>query len=181
MRFAAICIAAVLAAGVAAAETSPYSGWETRPIKGLSEKDIADLRAGRGMSLALPAELNGYPGPRHVLDLSEQLALTPEQKARTEALFDAMQRRASAVGEQVLEAEARLDRLFTEEGAEPDAVQAATTELGALYGELRFVHLRYHIAMKRILAPTQVAAYQRLRGYGSGGSGHGHGSGHGGH
>ena len=36
---------------------------------------MADLRAGRGMGLALAAELNGYPGPAHVLELADKLDL----------------------------------------------------------------------------------------------------------
>jgi hypothetical protein len=41
----------------------PYAGLEARAIKALSEQQIADLEAGRGMGMALAAELNGYPGP----------------------------------------------------------------------------------------------------------------------
>ena len=50
------------------AGASPYAGLETRTIKALSEQQIADLRAGRGMALALAAEVNGYPGPLHVIE-----------------------------------------------------------------------------------------------------------------
>ena len=42
---------------------SPYVGSEKRSLKALTDQQIADLRAGRGMGLALAAELNGYPGP----------------------------------------------------------------------------------------------------------------------
>jgi hypothetical protein len=42
------------------------------------------------MSLALAAELNGYPGPRHVLELGEQLGLTEQQRAGVQRLFDDM-------------------------------------------------------------------------------------------
>ena len=58
---------------------SLYSGMETRRVKALSEEQIADLEGGRGMGLALAAELNGYPGPLHVLELAETLDLTDEQ------------------------------------------------------------------------------------------------------
>ena len=37
------------------------------------------------MGLAKAAELNHYPGPAHVLTLATELALTPDQKARTDA------------------------------------------------------------------------------------------------
>lgn len=77
---------------------SPYADLEKRPIKALSAEEIADLRAGRGMGLALPAELNGYPGPRHVLELARDLDLSPQQRRRTEVLFEDMQRQAVALG-----------------------------------------------------------------------------------
>lgn len=43
---------------------------------------MADLRSGKGMALALPAELNGYPGPSHSLERADQLKLSPEQIAQ---------------------------------------------------------------------------------------------------
>lgn len=43
------------------ASAQPYSGIEQRAIKSLSDEQISDLRAGRGMGFALAAELNGYP------------------------------------------------------------------------------------------------------------------------
>src|SRR6266849_3579115 len=62
-------IALALSLGTASAQSQqPYAGLQTRPIKAISEQQIADLKAGRGMSLALAAELNGYPGPKHVLE-----------------------------------------------------------------------------------------------------------------
>jgi hypothetical protein len=45
--------------GASAQSPQPYAGMQTRPIKALSDQQIADLRAGRGMGLALAAELNG--------------------------------------------------------------------------------------------------------------------------
>ena len=53
----------------APALASPYAGQESRRIKSLSEQDIAELRAGRGWGLAKAAELNGMPGPAHLLEL----------------------------------------------------------------------------------------------------------------
>src|SRR5258708_12736969 len=68
-------------------ETSPYAGMQTRPIKALSEQQVADLQAGRGMGLALAAELNGYPGPSHVLELADKLGLSAEQPATPQHLL----------------------------------------------------------------------------------------------
>ena len=49
---------------------SPYVGLEAREIKALSEEQRQELLDGHGMGLALAAELNHYPGPKHVLELA---------------------------------------------------------------------------------------------------------------
>jgi hypothetical protein len=85
--------------GEAAAQSSrPYAGMQARAIKALSAEQIADLKAGRGLSLALAAELNGYPGLRHVLELVEQLGLTDQQRADVQRLFDDMTAEVVPVG-----------------------------------------------------------------------------------
>lgn len=45
---------------------------------------------GRGFGLAFAADQHGYPGPLHVLELKDQLQLTPEQETRMRALFETM-------------------------------------------------------------------------------------------
>lgn len=116
MSRAWIVIAAILAASNAAqaqhTPASPYTGLEARPVKALSDEQIADLRAGRGMGLALPAELNGYPGPVHVLELDEKLALTGEQRTRVEELHTAMKAETVPLGERLIAQETDLDRQF---------------------------------------------------------------------
>jgi Spy/CpxP family protein refolding chaperone len=164
-------LAWILAATPAAADTahhgqhSPYAGLEAREIKALSPEEIADLNAGRGMGLALAAELNGYPGPRHVLDLTQELRLTAEQQRKTSALFEAMRTETSALGADLIEAERALDRLFAEKRATPETVATATERAGAVEAQLRAAHLRYHLAMMDVLTADQVATYHHLRGY----------------
>jgi Spy/CpxP family protein refolding chaperone len=144
---------------------SAYAGMQNRPIKALSEQQVADLRAGKGMSLALPAELNGYPGPSHSLELAEPLKLTAEQRSRTQALFSRMQQEAKVAGESVIEAEAALDRLFRDRGATPEALTGAVSKAAQAQEALRETHLRYHLSMMEVLSAEQVAAYSKLRGY----------------
>jgi hypothetical protein len=62
---------------------SPYAGMERRAVKALSEQQTADLKARRGMGLSLPAELNGYPGPAHVLELAEALRLSDDSTRKS--------------------------------------------------------------------------------------------------
>ncbi len=52
---------------------SPYVGREQREIKSLSPGDIQMYLQGHGMGMAKAAELNHYPGPKHVLDLAKEL------------------------------------------------------------------------------------------------------------
>ena len=87
-------------AGTANTQSSqPYSGMQTRSIKALSEEQIADLKAGRGMGLALAAELNGYPGPKHLLELDDDIGLTDQQRERIRQLSESMQSEAEAQSE----------------------------------------------------------------------------------
>lgn len=144
---------------------SGYAGMQERAIKSLSEKQIADLRAGRGMALALPAELNGYPGPSHALELAGPLGLSNEQKQKTQTLFAQMQTEAKPLGVQVIASEYELDQLFKDGKASVATVQEATTKAARAQGDLRAVHLRYHLLMLDVLTPTQVAKYNELRGY----------------
>lgn len=144
---------------------SGYAGMQDRAIKALSDEQLADLRAGRGMTLALPAELNGYPGPAHTLELAGALGLSEEQKQKTRALFAQMQAEAIQAGERVIASEQRLDRLFKERKASVATLQEDTATAARAQGELRAVHLRYHLLMLDVLTPAQASRYNELRGY----------------
>jgi hypothetical protein len=166
MRSLVIAIALSFVASVTFAQ-SPYAGMQERSIKALSEQQIADLKAGRGMGLALPAELNGYPGPVHVLELSDQLGLSVEQKARVQSLFDSMKAEAVPLGAKLLEQEAALDQQFASRSVTPESLKVATAAIGATQGELRDIHLKYHLQTAQILSAEQMQHYSMLRGYGS--------------
>jgi len=144
----------------------PYAGLEHRQIKALSSQQIADLSAGRGMGLALPAELNGYPGPLHVLELADALDLTPEQRKRTEVLVDAMRSETIEIGERVIRHEATLDSAFAHRTMTPGMLLDIVRAIATAQGELRAAHLRYHLTMSEFLQPDQIARYMSLRGYG---------------
>jgi len=148
-----------------AAAQAPYAGTQTRPIKALSAEHIADLRAGRGMGLALAAELNGWPGPMHVLELADRLGLDAPQRTRMETLMASMRTDAIVLGESVIAAEGSLDRLFAERRATPEAVTAATASAGQAQAALRALHLRAHLDAAAVLTPAQLERYAVLRGY----------------
>lgn len=144
---------------------SPYTGLQGREIKALSSEDTQRLLQGQGMSLALAAELNGYPGPMHVLELADGLQLTPAQRAQTKALMDEHKAHARELGRQLVEAERALDQSFAQGRATDEEVGRHTRAIGVLQGALRDAHLQTHLKQKSLLTREQVAAYQRLRGY----------------
>jgi hypothetical protein len=144
---------------------SPYSGLEHRDVKALSEQQMADLRAGRGMGLALAAELNGYPGPLHVLELADRLRLTPEQKQRVQQLFEAMKTEAIAAGEKLIASERELDQAFAAHSITASRLTALMTQIGERQGVVRAAHLKYHLATVEVLSTEQIRRYAQLRGY----------------
>lgn len=153
---------------------SPYAGEEQRRIKSLSPERIEGLVAGRGLGYAKVAELNGYPGPRHVLDLAEQLSLSELQRTRTHELFESMQERASALGRELIAVESELDRAFAEREISSERLGELLADSARVEGELRRVHLRAHLEQVELLDDEQVAEYMRLRGYGKKEGGHRH-------
>lgn len=171
----------LLVAGSAWANTpSPYAGMTDRPIRALSAEQQADLLTGRGMGLALAAELNGWPGPTHVIEVADVMQLTPTQLAATQRLMAEMQAAASALGARVIEEERALDAAFRDHSITPADLSARTSRIAALQGEIRDVHLRTHLAQAALLSAEQIAAYSRLRGYAGGSPAHS-GPMHGGH
>ena len=159
-----------------ATSPAPYAGQQAREIKALSSSEQADLLAGKGMGLAKAAELNGYPGPAHVLELASDLALSTEQRDRTQAVWQAMDARAKAIGQQLVDAERELDALFASRQATRDRLVAQLDRIGTLQAQLRAAHLEAHLEQARILTPEQSRRYAVLRGY-TGAAG-GHGAGH---
>lgn len=117
------------------------------------------------MGLALAAELNGYPGPMHVLELAERLGLSSEQRAAAGGLTATMRRETIAAGERLIAAEGALNRLFAKGRADEVNLAESIREVAAAQGEVRRLHLKAHIATRTALTAEQIALYAKLRGY----------------
>lgn len=144
---------------------SHYVGDETREIKALSETDVKALVNGEGIGLAMAAELNHYPGPRHVLDLGDKLELSNAQKKSIQESFDRMHAQAVELGKQLVEEERVLDKAFASKTVTRSSLEQQTKNIEELRGRLRYVHLAAHIDVRNILTPQQIEAYDLLRGY----------------
>jgi Spy/CpxP family protein refolding chaperone len=171
-------IVLVLAATAAIAQTQhgakpsdpaqPYAGQQSRSIASLSAEEQEGFRDGRGMGLAKSAELNGYPGPMHVLELEKELGLTAEQRQRVQAAFDRMKARARELGAKYIAAERAIDRAFKAGGTDEATVAALVAEAHRLLGEVRVSHLAAHVEITPLLTAEQSARYAHLRGYANG-------------
>ena len=154
------------------AVSQPYAGQETRQISSLSAEDIDELEKGAGWGLAKPAELNGYPGPAHVLEFEDKLDLTSVQKQAIEASFEAMKAKARELGVALIEAEKALDDAFAKQTITPSLLQERLNQSEDIRAALRNVHLAAHVEITPLLTESQLAQYAELRGYAEGHAGH---------
>ena len=118
---------------------------------------------GRGFGLAFAADQNGYPGPMHVLELKDQLKLTADQEAKAQALVQAMFAESKPKSARLLEAEAKLKRLFADKAADDAAVRAAVGEVERARSEVRLVHLLTHLKTRDLLTEDQRRLYHEAR------------------
>src|SRR6266581_1563350 len=116
---------------------------------------------GRGFGLAFAADQNGYPGPMHVLE--DRLKLTADQEAKGRELMHAMFTESRPKGARLLEAEAKLRRLFAERVADEPAVRAAVAEVERARSEVRLVHLLTHLTTRDLLTEDQRRIYHEAR------------------
>ena len=182
--FLPLLLAAAATGQVAA---SPYLELADRPIKALSPEEIAGYLEGAGMGFALAAELNGYPGPKHLLELAHALELTEEQRDRVRAVHDRMAAAARSLGEELVAREADLDSAFAAGSIDAERLERLVAESADLRGGVRLAHLAAHLETKSLLTEAQIERYVELRGYAHGSPsgpteevpGHpGHGAGH---
>ncbi|WP_321449121.1 hypothetical protein [uncultured Cohaesibacter sp.] len=147
-------------------ERSKYAGQQERTIKSLSQDDIDELKKGGGWGLAKAAELNGFPGPAHLLDLKDKLALDDEQIEKLEALYGQMTSEARAEAETYIALEAKLEKEFSSGRINDGLLRTALGYIEESRRKLRYIHLSAHLEATKIVTPEQVEHYNILRGYG---------------
>ena len=128
--------------------------------------DREGLLSGEGMGLASFAEMNSYPGPKHVLELKNQLGLTQDQEKKTETLMKGVQVSAKLLGAEIVGEEESLSKLFESGKITEKILRARAERIGTLRGQLRFIHMQAHVKMKTVLSSNQIQRYTELRGHG---------------
>jgi len=167
IRRIALIAALMVPVAATAQEDSPYAGFEAREVKSLSETDITEITRGAGWGLALAAELNGVPGPAHLLELREEIGLTPGQVADIEAIFATMQAEAQEAGARFVAAEADIEAAFRAGDLTPGRLRMLIDASADARAELRYIHLTRHLETPPLLSADQIARYNALRGYGA--------------
>ena len=145
--------------------TSPYAHAQSSEVPSLSPDEVRELRNGEGMGLARAAELNHFPGPKHLLEFARELGLEDAQIRRIEEIHGTMKARAIAKGEAVLEAELHLAGLFASGVPSGETLTRITEHIGLMRGQLQAIHLLAHVEAARELTAEQIEHYDRLRGY----------------
>lgn len=174
VKAALVMVLVMLAGQALASESSPYAGQEGREIKALSRSQIDGLLSGKGMGYAKAAELNGYPGPAHVLELKEELSLTADQQRETEVIFAQMETAAKDLGANFVAAERELNEAFRNRVINNSSLSELVRNIGDIESRLRAVHLSAHLQQTKILNDQQISKYMALRGYGRDGHGSHH-------
>lgn len=144
---------------------SPYAGQEQRLLKNFSAEDIRALQNGEGWGLAKAAELNGVPGPAHLLELAEEIALTAEQRDGIETIHRQMKAEAIRRGEELLALEKTLEEGFQRADLSEAALADLLQRIGAVRARLRYAHLAAHLQSAALLSAEQISRYNTLRGY----------------
>ncbi len=147
---------------------SKYVGQEKRHIKSLSADDIDQLKNGKGWGMAKAAELNGMPGPIHLIEMKEEIHLTENQIAQINDLFAIMKKEAIPQGLKLIELEGKLNKAFEERTIDDEKLNHLLDDISSVYKQLRYVHLSAHLKTPRILSSEQIKQYNSLRGYSSG-------------
>lgn len=145
--------------------TSKYVGEEYRKIKSLSPDDIKELKKGGGWGLAKAAELNGIPGPAHILEMEDKIDLTDDQKRKIQKIYDEMKGEAIALGEQLIRLEMGLNNGFAARIMDQELLEKSVREIEDVRAKLRIVHLSTHLQTPNILTNKQIVLYNQLRGY----------------
>jgi hypothetical protein len=146
---------------------SKYAGEEKREIKSLSETDIEELKNGKGWGLAKAAELNGVPGPVHLLEMKEEIDLSAKQIRAIEDIYKKMKQEAIPLGLELIELEMELNNHFANRTITDELLRQILQRITQAHRQLRYVHLSTHLKTPDILKSEQITLYNKLRGYSS--------------
>ena len=144
---------------------SKYVGQEKRTIKSLSPDDISELKRGGGWGLAKAAELNGVPGPAHLLEMKDEIPLDAMQVSTITQIFEQMRKQAIRQGLKLIALEMELESHFQNRTITDAILRSSLDAIATARKQLRYIHLATHLKTPEILSEDQIGKYNLLRGY----------------
>jgi hypothetical protein len=125
--------------------------------------DRESLLNGEGAGMAQVADKNGYPGPAHVLGLTEELQLSASQENIIDRIVESMRSAAKTKGEEIVRCEVEFDSLFKSGRVDSTSIGTMAARIAALRAQLRAIHLQAHLLTRKVLAPGQIEKYSAIR------------------
>ena len=119
------------------------------------------------MGISESAELNGVPGPVHLLEMKKEINLTPDQIGKIEILYQKMKKQAIPLGLKLIELERKLNSHFANGTITEKLLDDLLEQIAHVRKQLRYVHLSTHLKTPGILTAEQIDLYNTLRGYSS--------------
>jgi Spy/CpxP family protein refolding chaperone len=121
------------------------------------------LLSGESISETRPAETFGYPDPRQVATMGEQLDLSDEQKNMVQNILQIRRNQALYFGNKIVAEELLLDDLFRKGEVNFANLGNRLESIGGWRWRLRLIHLEAYLKTKIVLSPEQLKKYQTLR------------------
>ena len=126
-------------------------------LGGISEQEKEMLLKGGGLGAGMIAMMNGYPGPKHVLEMGDELELTAAQRESIGTIYGKAKAESVQLGTELVEKDEALAALFTSGSVSTKDVEKRSREIGELQGRLRAAHLNAHVQTHAELTPAQRA------------------------
>ncbi len=125
--------------------------------------DKSALLAGDVPGQAGTAEMNGYPGPKQVLEYAKELKLTSAQSSAIAEINKGLVARAKELGKRIVSVEEELNEEFKSGLVSEKSIQETTDQIAKLRGRLRAEYLTAHLKTRALLTGDQLRTYAELR------------------
>lgn len=133
-------------------------------LGGVSEQEKEALLKGAGLGAGMIAMMNGYPGPKHVLEMGDELGLTAKQRESIGKTYGKVKAESVEFGTELVEKDEKLTALFASGSVSTGEVEKLSREIGELQGRVRAAHLNAHVETYDALTPAQREQLSSMQG-----------------
>lgn len=133
-------------------------------LGGVSQQEKEALLKGAGLGAGMIAMMNGYPGPKHVLEMGDELGLTAEQRESIGKTYGKVKAESVELGTELVEKDEKLTALFASGSVTAGEVEKLSREIGELQGRVRATHLNAHVETFDALTPAQREQLSSMQG-----------------